>query len=121
MASIQDLLVGKDENTAQATAAATATATQAAPGADKQLYITGFSFSESAVPSTAGTLQIRRNGGTTILKRFLIPTALIAPVIYEFKRPIQVPENQDADIIFAGIGTGVAQVELYTITRPVTN
>ena len=115
-----DLLSGIDENTATATAAATATATQAAPGPGSQLFITGFSFSVSTVPSTVGTLQIRRNGGATILKRFILPASAVAAIIYEFKRPIRIPDNQDADIIFAGLGTGVGQVELYTVTRPTT-
>lgn len=120
MASAQDLLVGVDENVAQAAGTAAATATQGAPGVGLQLIITGFSVSNGVTPTAAGTLQIRQNGGSTIRKRFNLPIAAIAPIIYEFKRPIRVPENQDADVIVAGWTTATVQVELYTITRPVT-
>lgn len=113
-----DLLVGLDQNTATGSGTATATATQAAPGADQQLYITGFSVSNGVTPTTAGTLNIRYNGGATIVKQFNLPIAAIAPIIYEFKRPIRVPANQDADAIVAGWTTATIRVELYTITRP---
>ena len=119
MASIQDLLVGIDENTAGVSNTGTFSATQAAPGADKQLYITGFSISVEGAPAAASSVSIRRNGGATTIKQFRLPAATIAPIIYEFKRPIKVPENQDADIT-AVVGGGTVRVELYTITRPVT-
>lgn len=120
MAEIQDLLVGEDGNVAQASGTAAATATQAAPGAGFQLFITGFSISHGLAPTAAGTLQIRQNGGATIRKRFLLPAAgTYLPEVIEFKRPIKVPENQDADIIAAGWTTATVQVELYTITRRV--
>lgn len=120
MASIQDLLVGPDENTATGTGTAAANASQAAPGADKQLYITGFSLSQGATSTAAGTMQIRRNGGATVIKQYLLPIGAMAPIIYEFKRPIKVPENQSADIDVTGWTTATIRVELFTITRPVT-
>lgn len=120
MASAQDLLVGADENTATAAGTATATATQAAPGAEKQLWITGFSVSFGVSSTAAGTLNLRRNGGATVIKQYNLPIGAMAPVIYEFKRPIRIPENQDADAIVAGATTATVRVELFTITRPVT-
>lgn len=117
MAEKQDLLVGIDENTATAAGTATATATQAAPGVLKQLFITGFSVSFGISSTAAGTLNIRRNGGATVLKQFNLPIGAMAPVLYEFKRPIAVPENQDADAIVAGATTATVRVELFTITR----
>jgi hypothetical protein len=123
MTQIQDILAGIDENTATATATgATTTATQAAPGVEKQLFITGFSISSTATIA-AGTYEasIRRNGGGTIIKRYALPATAFAPIIYEFKRPIRVPENQDADITVPSLGaSAVVRAELYTITRQVT-
>lgn len=124
MAEKFDLLTGIDENTARDTQTnAPATATQAAPGADKQLFITGFVISQSGTAPAAGTytVSIRRNAGATTIKQFLVPAAAIAPIIYEFKRPIRIPENQSADIQISALGAGaVVIVELWTITRPVT-
>lgn len=127
MAERQDLLVGIEENRAAASGNnAAATATQAAPGVGLQLFITGFSFSETNVAPAAGatyTLSIRQNGGAVTRRTFLIPSgAFIAPIIYEFKRPLKVPENQDADIQVSalGVANAISQVELLTITRPVT-
>lgn len=120
MASSQDLLVGVDENTATATGATAATATQAAPGADKQLYLTGFSVSTVGPASVGGTVQIRRNGGATVIKNLQLPNGEMAPIIYEFKRPLRINENQDADIILTGrTGATAVRVELFSITRPV--
>jgi|SRR6266850_4177986 len=119
MASQQDLLVGYDENTAGVSNTGTFSATQGAPGAGFQLIITGFSISVEAAPAAASTVAIRINGGATTKKTYRLPAATFAPIIYEFKRPIKVPENQDADIT-AVVGAGTVRVELYTITRPVT-
>ena len=125
MASIQDLLVGELENVAsdEQTALA-ATATQAAPGAGKQLYITGFSVSASGTAPAAGTYRasIKQNAGAVTRAVFNLPAAAFAPIIYEFKRPIKVPENQNATLDIPSLGAGaVGRVELYTITRAVTH
>jgi len=121
MAQIQDLLVGIDENTATATGTTAATATQTAPGTDQQLIITGFSASVVGPASAGGTVQIRQNGGGIVRKNFQLPNGEMAPIIYEFKRPLKVPANQDADVILTGrTGATAVRVELYTITRPVT-
>jgi len=124
MAQIQDLLVGEMGNVAvDEQTAAPATATQAAPGAGLQLYITGFSVSATGTAPAAGTYRatIKQNAGGTTRATYNIPAAAFAPIIYEFKRPIKVPENQNATLDIPSLGAGaVGRVELYTITRPVT-
>lgn len=115
-----DMLAGYDENTATATGTATATATQAAPGAGLQLVITGFSVSFGVSSTAAGTLQIRKNAGGTVLKQYNLPIGAMAPVIYEFKRPIRCEDNVSADAIVAGATTATVRVELFTVTRPTT-
>lgn len=119
MAEKFDLLVGVDENTATAAGTATATATQAAPGTEKRLFITGFSVSFGVSSTAAGTLQIRRTAGATVLKQFNLPIGAMAPLIYEFKRPIPCLENESADAIVAGATTATVRVELFTITRSI--
>lgn len=120
MAEKFDLLVGVSENIATATGTAAATATQAAPGADRQLFITGFSVSCGVAPTTAGTLSIASAAGGTQGPQYLLPISVIAPIIYEFKRPIRCAENVNATAVVAGWTTATVRVELYTITRPVT-
>lgn len=119
MAEKFDLLSGIDENTATGSGAAAANASQAAPGVGSQLFITGFSITFGVSATAAGTAQIRRNAGATVIKQFNLP---IGPctLIYEFKRPIRVPDNQSADLDVAGATTATVRVELYTITRPTT-
>lgn len=119
MASIQDLLVGPDENVATATGTAAATATEAAPATDKQHYITGFSISHTTAPTVGGTVEIR--SGSTVRKRFSLPGVAIAPIIYEFKRPIKCVAGEAAVLDVAGWTTAVMRIELYSITRPVMN
>lgn len=115
----QDILAGGAEETATATGTATATATQAAPGAGMQLCVTGFSISCGVAPTAAGTYQIRRAAGATVMRAGLLPvTAQIAPLVYEFKRVLVCGENESADIIVAGWTTATLRVELYTVTRP---
>lgn len=123
MAGIQDLLAGEMGNVAsdEQTAAA-ATATQAAPGVGLQLYITGFSVSAAGTAPAAGAYRatIKQNGGATTRATYNLPAAAFAPIIYEFKRPIKVPENQNATLDIPSLGAGaIGRVELYTITRPV--
>lgn len=124
MASAQDLLVGEMGNVAvDEQTAALATATQAAPGSGAQLIITGFSVSATGTAPAAGTYRaiIKQNSGATTRVTYNIPAAAFAPIIYEFKRPIKVPENQNATLELQSLGAGaVGRVELYTITRPVT-
>lgn len=115
-----DMLAGYDENTATATGTAAATATQAAPGGGSQLVITGFSVSFGISSTAAGTLVIARNGAATALKNYNLPIGAMAPFMYEFKRPLRVPENQDASAVVTGATTATVRVELFTVTRPVT-
>lgn len=121
MAQIQDLLVGEMGNIAVDEQTATiATATQAAPGVGKQLWITGFSVSASGTAPAAGTYRvaIKQNAGAVTRATYNIPAAAFAPIIYEFKRPIKVPDNQNATLVLDSLGAGaVGRVELYTITR----
>jgi hypothetical protein len=121
MAERQDLLVGYMENVAvDEQTAASATATQAAPGAGKQLLITGFSVSASGTAPAAGTYRatLKENSGGTTRATFNLPAAAFAPIIYEFKRPIRCAENVNATLDIPSLGAGaVGRVELYTITR----
>lgn len=118
----QDMLGGSAENTKTASGTTTATATQAAPGAGQQLIVTGFSISQGAISSAAGTFQIRRNGGAIVMRQGNLPNAaLISPIVYEFKRPLVCGDNQDADIIISGWTGATVVIELYTVTRPTSS
>lgn len=119
MAEKMDLLAGIDENTATGTGVAAANANQAAPGAGSQLFVTGFSVTFGISSTAAGTLQLRRNAGATVLKQFNLPIGALT-LIYEFKRPIRIPDNQSADADVTGATTATVRVELFTITRPTT-
>lgn len=120
MAAVQDLYGGIQENYQVGSANnGTATATQPAPGVDKQLLITGFSISANGTIAAGVVGAIRQNGGVVSRRQFIIPAGSILPIIYEFKRPIAVPANQDCDITIGALGVGITgQVELTTITRP---
>lgn len=117
----QDILGGHAENTKGASGAAGATATQGAPGVGSQLIITGFSISFGTSSTAAGTYQIRRNGGAIVMRQGNLPIGAMAPIVYEFKRPLVCGDNQDADIIVSGATTASVVVELYTVTRPTSS
>lgn len=117
----QDMLAGHAEETKTASGTATATATVTAPGVGRQLIVTGFSISVGVLPTTAGTFQIRRQTGAIVMRQGLLPAALMAPFVYEFKRPLVCGENETADIIVAGWTTATVTVELYTSTRPTSS
>lgn len=120
MPTLNTFLAGREEwrETGTGTAAA-ATATRAAPGAGRRLWVSGFSISVSGTAPAAGTYaaQIRQNGGATVRHEFAIPAAFFAPIVYEFKRPLEIPVNQDADITLSALGAGaVGRVELFGFT-----
>ncbi len=117
----QDMLGGHSENTKTASGAAAATATQAAPGAGLQLLVTGFSISFGVSSTAAGTYQIRRAAGTIVMRQGNLPIGAMAPVIYEFKRPLACGDNESADIIVTGATTATVTVELFTVTRPTSS
>jgi hypothetical protein len=120
MPSKEDLLVGTEGWRATATATnGVATATRAAP-TNQRHFITGFSISATGTAPAAGsyTAQIRQNGGGTVRRDIAIPAAAFAPIIYEFRRPIEIPRGQDCDITLPALGAGaVGRVELFGITR----
>lgn len=121
-----DMLAGYDENVARGEATNGALAVdQAAPGADRQLIVTGFSTSTTGTAPAAGSYEATivedPAGAATVRRRFKIPAAAFAPVIYEFKRPLKIAENKVARITLSALGAGaVGCVELYSVTRTVT-
>jgi len=117
----QDILGGHAENTKIASGTATATATQPAPGAGRQLIITGFSISFGVSSTAAGVYQIRSNAGTVVFREGNLPIGAMAPIIYEFKRPLVCAENVDADIFVNGATTATVKIELFTVTRPTSS
>jgi len=117
----QDILGGSAEATKTASGTATATATQAAPGVGLQLLVTGFSVSFGVSSTAAGTYQIRRAAGAVVMRQGNLPIGAMAPVIYEFKRPLACGDNESADIVVAGATTATVTVELYTVTRPTSS
>ena len=117
----QDMLGGHAENTKVASGTAAATATQPAPGVGLQLIVTGFSVSFGVSSTAAGTYQIRRNTGAVVMRQGNLPIGAMAPVIYEFKRPLVCGDNETADIVVAGATTATVTVELQTVTRPTSS
>src|SRR5574342_826624 len=107
----QDMLAGFAENTKTASGTTAATATQAAPGAGSQLCITGFSISFGVSSTATGTYQIRRAAGSVVMRQGNLPIGAMAPVIYEFKRPLACGDNETADIVVAGATTATVVVE----------
>jgi hypothetical protein len=105
--------------TASATAGV-ATATRAAE-ASKKHYITGFSISASGTIAASVVAEIRQNGGATTRHAYQLPNSAIMPIIYEFKRVIEIPTNQSADINLPSLGGGITgRVELMGFTRYAT-
>lgn len=96
--------------------AATVTATKAAV-AGQVHYITGYTFSISANPASAGLLELRR--GSTALDAIQIPAAAVAPITVNFPIPIRAGVNQAVSVTVPSLGgTGVVQLALrgYTVT-----
>lgn len=83
---------------------ATATATQAAV-AGKQHFLTGISFSMSAAPATAITVQVK--DGTTVIDQFQIPAAAQAPFVHNYTPPLEVTAGAAASITVGALGSGV--------------
>lgn len=113
-----DILAGVAEETKVASGPSSAQAIAPAPGVGKQLIITGFSASFGAAPGASGFLDIGRSP-TGVVRGYLLPVGVtIAPIVYEFKRPIYCAENEAAFAQVTGsTGAGVV-VEVYTCTRP---
>lgn len=86
----------------------TATATKAAPSTKKSLrhYITAVSFSASAAPGAAATLQIRENAAT-VKWQLELPAAATAPVHVNFVRPLRCSEDVSCDATVGALGAGV--------------
>jgi hypothetical protein len=114
----EEFIGGVEEWRETATATAgTATATHAAE-AGKKHYITGFSFSASGTIAASVTVNIRQNGGATTRRSFIIPASMVAPIIYEFKRVLEIPVNTDVDITVGTLGGGItSRVELVGFTK----
>lgn len=83
---------------------ATATATQAA-AAGKQHFLTGISFSMSAAPAGAATVQVK--DGTTVVDQFQIPAAAQAPFVHNYNPPLQITAGAAASITVGALGSGV--------------
>lgn len=82
----------------------TATATKAAV-AGKQHFITGVSFSMSAAPAAAVTVQVK--DGTTVIDQFQIPAAAQAPLIMNYHPPLQLTPGNAATLTVGALGSGV--------------
>lgn len=83
---------------------ATATATKTADAA-KQHFITGISFSMSAQPAAAVTVQVR--DGATVLDQFQIPAAAQAPLVHNYTPPLAITNGAAASITVGALGSGV--------------
>lgn len=83
---------------------ATATATQAAVST-KQHFITGISFSMSAAPAAALTVQVR--DGATVLDQFQIPAAAQAPLVMNYSAPLACTPGNAASITVGAGGAGI--------------
>lgn len=83
---------------------ATATATKAAV-AGKQHFITGISFSMSAAPAAAVTVQVK--DGSTVLDQFQIPAAAQAPLLSNYNPPLTITVGAAASITVGALGAGV--------------
>lgn len=118
MATLNTLLAGVEQwrETASADNGA-ATATHAAV-TNKRHFVSGFSISASAAFAGLKTAKIRQNGGATTRREFQIPAAAFAPIIYEFKRPLEIPRGEDVDITLDASGTAgvVGRVEIVGFT-----
>ena len=83
---------------------ATATATRAATAA-KQHFITGITFSMSAAPAAAVTVQVL--DGATVLDQFQVPAAAQAPMVHNYHPPLQLTTGNSASITVGALGAGV--------------
>lgn len=83
---------------------ATATATRAAT-AGSQHFVTGISFSMSAAPAGAVTVQVL--DGATVLDQFQIPAAAQAPLIHNYNPPLRITAGNATSITVGALGTGV--------------
>lgn len=83
---------------------ATATATKAA-ASGRQHFVTGVSISFSAQPVAAVVAEVR--DGATVLERYQIPAANIAPIITNFVPPIAITSGNAATVTVTAAGAGV--------------
>lgn len=112
----EEFLGGIEEwrETAEATNT-TVTATHAAE-AGKKHFVTGFSISASAAPAASVLAEIRQN--VTTRRAFRLANAAFTPIIYEFRRALEMPVNTNVDITLPALGAGViGRVEIVGFTR----
>jgi hypothetical protein len=83
---------------------AVATATKAADSI-KQHFLTGISFSMSAAPAAAVTVQVL--DGVTVIDQFQIPAAAQAPLIMNYVPPIQITPKNAVSVTVGALGAGV--------------
>lgn len=113
-----DLISGAAEQTKVGSGTANVLAQQPAPGVGRQLVITGFSVSVGETPTASGFVDISRVG-VGLVREFRLPIGVpIAPIVYEFKRPIFCGENEAASISVGSATSATLVIELYTVTRP---
>lgn len=105
MARLEDVAFAPAEWTQVASGtAATATATRAGV-AGKYHFITGVTYSASAAPTGAVTVQVRDNG--TAADKFEVPASAFAAVVVNYVRPIRISQGSAADITMPSLGGGV--------------
>lgn len=105
MASITDLAFSPTSWTEiDSKTNATATATKAAD-TKRQHFVTGISFSMSATPAQAVTVQVK--DGDTVLDQFQIPAAAQAPLIHNYMPPLRITEGKAASITVGALGANV--------------
>lgn len=111
-----DILAGIAEETKVASGTSSATVSVPAPGIGKQLVVVGFSISFGAASTAAGFADLSRTG-VAIVREMTLPIGSMAPIIYEFKRPLYFGENEGAQFAIVGATNATIVAELYTCTR----
>lgn len=83
---------------------ATATATKAAATGQRHL-ITGVSISFSGTPAAAVVVDVK--DGATVLERYQVPAANVAPIITNFVPPIAATTGNEVSVTVGAAGTGI--------------
>ncbi len=106
MADVTRLLTSAAEWTVVATKNdnTNAVATQAAPGANKRLYVSHIMISASAAPSAVVSATLEDGASGTVKERVEIPAAAFAPISINFVRPIALTANTAAVATLPAIG-----------------
>lgn len=69
-----------------------------------QWFVTGYTISVAAAPSATVSAVLKDGTGGTVIEQLEIPAAVIAPIVVNFTRPMQLTAGNAAELTIPAVG-----------------